>query len=208
MDTKLNTGVEESLISSDYSNSKVEKVMTNKLISGSLSDLNFPLSNEFEETIRTDFSETIDQISFEENKEPLSKTIRNDYSSAIDKKSINKTHKLLDHQDIFLGEGTYITGWRNTENRSSRIIEIYDQSILLECLIDKERKEYAEIEYKKTMFQDMELYIGKFLKLCFYERANQVMMEVIDNSKLIDENDFPKVELSKEFKNLILKKKK
>jgi hypothetical protein len=134
----------------------------------------------------------------------IDKTI-SPFESQID--IINKEN-LFGRTDIFLNEGTSLTGWKNTENRSARFVEIYENSILVECLIDKEANEYAEIEYKKSIFSGMALYVGKLVKLCFFERRNQVMMEVIDDPNLIDKSDFPNVELSKQFKNLVLKKRK
>jgi hypothetical protein len=175
------------------------------------------LSNIKEGLTHSDFSDDkitkidTEAVSSTSNKTDWAKISTNQLISSADSDLeilIIDNENIFGKNDIFLNEGAFLTGWKNTENRSARCIEIYDSSVLVECLIDKENKKYAEIEYNKSLFSGMELFVGKLLKICFFERLNQVMMEVIDNPHLIDQSDFPHIDLSKQFGNLVLKKRK
>ncbi|MCY7362978.1 MAG: hypothetical protein LH629_13080 [Ignavibacteria bacterium] len=140
------------------------------------------------------------------------------YSGPL-KKSVSATQiepkfsKLKDREeasvisaDIDLSEGVIIRGWKILENVSSKVIGFDDETVFLECLVDKENKQYEEREFLILLFEGLELKVGKYFKLCTYRRMNQIMMEVIDNPKLILEDDFPKFDF-REHGNFPLKKR-
>lgn len=124
----------------------------------------------------------------------LTATASSDFE--IDKLDTNYTN------DIYLNEGLIFRQWRNTENISSRVIEFDELTVVLECLIDKEDLIFEERVFKRSIFSHYELRLGKLFKLCMYERPGQVMMEIKDNPKLIQDEDFPKITFRDKFKNI------
>lgn len=102
--------------------------------------------------------------------------------------------------EIFrFSEGTYIEPWRLTENVSARVIEQYDDVIVLECLIDKEAGIYEESEFKRSLFDGYSIEIGKLFKLSTYERKNEIRLQVKGNPGLVAETDFPQVDFEKKY---------
>jgi hypothetical protein len=108
---------------------------------------------------------------------------------------------------IVLTEGVEINLWKNTKNISARLISYDEDVVILECLIDKDKKIYEEWELSTRNFKGMELQVGKFFKLCHYERNNQLMMEILDTPGLVMESDFPKTDFYNKFKNLVVNQK-
>jgi hypothetical protein len=90
----------------------------------------------------------------------------------------------------------WITGWRNIENISSRVIEIYDSTVVLECLIDKEASIYEEREFLSTLFEGNELTIGSLFYLRFFKRKNEIKMEIHNDPEDVLSADFPKMDFS------------
>lgn len=130
---------------------------------------------------------------------------KNLYEIADDKFTDSKP---VEDKRISLSEGSFIIGWKLVQTESARLTEFDEEKVVLECLIDKEEKIYEEKEFKATYFQGYTLQIGKLFKLCFYERPNQVMMEVKDNPNLISENDFPKNQFQEKYSGMTIKKRK
>lgn len=108
---------------------------------------------------------------------------------------------------IILHEGNLIKPWKLALRISARIIEIYEDTITLECLIDKEEAIYEERVFDIEDFRDFELYIGKVFKLVWYRRPRELKLEIVDNPSLISEDDFPKTNFAERYKNIKLTKK-
>lgn len=100
-----------------------------------------------------------------------------------------------------------ISGWKNVENISARLIEYYDDTVVLECLIDKEMKIYEEREFRLSLFTDYDLKIGNLFLLRIFERKNEIRIEVHNDPGLTLKDDFPKLDFVKEFSNSRLFKK-
>jgi len=90
-------------------------------------------------------------------------------------------------------------GWKNVENISSRLIDKYDDVVVLECLIDKEAGIFEEREFRKSLFENYDLTIGSLFYLRFFDRSNETRMEVHNDPDLNFSGDFPKMD----FKALI-----
>jgi len=109
---------------------------------------------------------------------------------------------------VFSGSDTIIiSGWKNVENISARLIEYYDDTVILECLIDKEMKIYEEREFRLSLFTDYDLKIGNLFLLRIFERKNEIRIEVHNDPGLTIKDDFPKLDFVKEFSNSRLFKK-
>jgi hypothetical protein len=94
-----------------------------------------------------------------------------------------------------------LSGWKNVENISSRLIEKYDETVVLECLIDRESGIYEERIFRSSLFSEYNLCEGQLFYLRFFERKNEIKMEVHDGLGIVQETDFPKFNFVEKFKN-------
>lgn len=110
---------------------------------------------------------------------------------------------------VLLGSDTIIiSGWKNVENISARLIEHYDDTVVLECLIDKEMRIYEEREFQLSLFIGYDLKIGNLFLLRIFERKNEIRIEIHNDPGLTLKDDFPKLDFVKKFSNSRLFKKK
>lgn len=100
-----------------------------------------------------------------------------------------------------------LSGWKNIENISSRLIENCGEHIVLECLIDKESEVYEERIFRSSLFNGFNLEPGNLFYLRFFERDNETKMEVHDGMGIVSENDFPSINFTELFRNSKLFKK-
>jgi hypothetical protein len=121
--------------------------------------------------------------------------------SLTNPKEVNETKIEVGH----FGEAKKITlgNWKNVENVSCRLIDKYDDVVVLECLIDKDAGIFEEREFRKSLFENYDLTIGNLFYLRFFDRANETRMEVHNDPNLISLGDFPKMD----FKTLIASSK-
>ncbi len=101
-----------------------------------------------------------------------------------------------------------IRGWKNVENISARLIDSYDDTIILECLIDKEHGIYEEREFRKSLFEGYENGIGSLYLLRIFERQNEIRIEIHNDPELTLKDDFQKLNFVEKFKDSRLFKKK
>jgi hypothetical protein len=136
------------------------------------------------------------------------KTLKNSQNSAAfnDLEIISFSIKTKFEPNIFT-PGIILKGWRLIEDVSAKLIEIYENTVVLECLIDKENHVYQEREFGNHLFEGYSLKVGQLFKISRYIRNNQEMIEVKDNPKLVLETDFPQIDFAKKFGNMVLKKK-
>jgi len=97
--------------------------------------------------------------------------------------------------------------WKNIENVSARLIEKYDDVVVLECLIDKEIGLYEEREFRLSLFVGYDLRVGNLFYLRFFDRENETRMEIHNDPKLVSQSDFPKKDFTRLFKESKLFKK-
>lgn len=90
--------------------------------------------------------------------------------------------------------------WKNIANISARLLDTYDNSVVLECLIDKEEGIYEERIFRASLFEGYDLQIGKRFLLRFFDRGNEARIEVHDNAGLTSEADFPPTHFKETFK--------
>lgn len=108
-----------------------------------------------------------------------------------------------------LGSDTVtLKGWKNIENISARLIECYDDVVVLECLIEKELGVYEEREFRISLFTGYELKIGNLFFLRFFDRDNETKIEIHNDPKLTSIKDFPKMDFNNLFKQSKLFKKR
>jgi hypothetical protein len=107
---------------------------------------------------------------------------------------------------IALVNEVHIKSWKLIANISSKLIDFDESLVSLECLLDKEERIYEEREFDIALFNGYNLEIGKLFKVCIYQRENQRMIDIKDDSKLISTDDFPEIDLYTPFKNIKLNK--
>jgi len=101
-----------------------------------------------------------------------------------------------------------LRGWKNVENVSARLINSYNDIVVLECLIDKENGVYEEREFRKSIFEGYDIYIGSLYLLRIFERNNELRIEIHNDPELTLKDDFPKLNFTETFKDSRLFKKK
>lgn len=115
-------------------------------------------------------------------------------SRDIDKFGLNEQEETLTPSQTIT-----LYGWRNIENISARLIESYDDVIVLECLVDKESSTYEEREFRKTLFEGYDLKLGTLFYLRFFERPHEMRMEVHNDPSLHFLDDFPTMDFKGTF---------
>ena len=108
---------------------------------------------------------------------------------------------------IINSDSVIIQGWKNVENISARLIEYYDNTVVLECLIDREKSIYEEREFDSSLFEDYDLKIGNLFYLRISKRPNELKIQVHNDPGLSFKSDFPKLDFVEVFKNKGLSKK-
>ena len=101
-----------------------------------------------------------------------------------------------------------LKNWKNVSNISARLVEVLSDTIILECLIDKENKIYEEREFQSKLFEGYELKVGSLFLLRLFERQNEMKLQVYNDPELTLVDDFPKLEYYKSFKDSKLFKQK
>jgi hypothetical protein len=101
----------------------------------------------------------------------------------------------------FNADSVAIKPWKSVENISARLIEFYDNVVVLECLIDKENGIYEEREFRSSLFNGYDMTVGNLFYLRIFDRDNQTRMEVHNDPDLTNAEDFPKMNFTKLFSN-------
>lgn len=146
-------------------------------------------------------SENVHQSSSFLNKDIFLKNLFNSLENDSSQKTrLNKF--LLESQELpkntsaQISDRVILKGWKNIENISARLIEISEEKVVLECLIDKENSLYEERSFRISLFENYKLEIGNLFYLRFFERPNEMKMEVHDDPYLSLKDDFPKLDFS------------
>lgn len=121
--------------------------------------------------------------------------------------NIEESYKKQEQNQIIYSDSIVLKGWKNVENISARLIEHFDDVVILECLIDKELKLYEEREFRSSLFEGYDLEIGNLFYLRFFDRQNETKMEIHNDPRLTFIEDFPKMNFTKLFKQSKLFKK-
>jgi hypothetical protein len=117
-----------------------------------------------------------------------------------EKFSLNIFDTQIAKDSVFrLQEGNYIEPWKLVEDVSARLIDQYDEVVVLECLIDPEAKIYMETELEKSLFDGYQLQVGALFKVSKYSRKNENRFVVRANPLLVSITDFPKVDFDKKY---------
>jgi hypothetical protein len=125
-------------------------------------------------------------------------TDENRIGEEIDTASIFHPKESVGSNVYVSSEVVYFGKWRNYENVSARLVEQYDDVVVLECLIDKENGLYEERLFRVSLFEGFRLEIGDLFYLRFFERQNEDRME-IHGKELVAPDDFPKLDYKKAF---------
>ena len=94
-----------------------------------------------------------------------------------------------------------LEGWKNTENYSARLIKTNDQYIVLECFIDKEKGLYEERSFNLSLFKGFKIEIGCLFYIRFFERHNELKMQIHDDPKFDFKDDFTEIDFVQKFKD-------
>ncbi|MCD4747163.1 MAG: hypothetical protein K8R58_12775 [Bacteroidales bacterium] len=171
----------------------------------------------FDENSITEFKTKIHLEEYDSDEDIYSSEnflLQNDFVKGLFTSDIKQPHLKFDEEKVLtkevelLGSDTVIiSAWKNVENISARLIEHYDDTVVLECLIDKEMRIYEEREFLLSLFTGYDLIIGNLFLLRIFERKNEIRIEIHNGSGLTMEDDFPKLDFVKEFSNSRLFKK-
>jgi hypothetical protein len=126
--------------------------------------------------------------------------------STADDTSLQKSLKDINDDILFhLSEGT-IKPWKQISDISAKVLHFDKDFVIIECLMDKENQTYDEREFSIQFFTGINLEKGMLLKLCYFQRDNQIMMEIKFSPGLVLESDFPKSNFAEKYKDLVFKK--
>lgn len=110
---------------------------------------------------------------------------------------------------ISLNEGVSLISWKMVANISAKLLDFDDETLTVECLIDKENRIYEEYEYEiSPLFQDLNLVVGMVFKISHFERPNQQMTQIRSKPELVAFDDFPTINFSEKFSYKTFVKKK
>lgn len=140
---------------------------------------------------------------FFSEKKNISKGFFNNHSSSESTISISKfdvSEKLAKTFTALASETIFISGWKNVENISSRLIEIYENTVVLECLIDRELNIFEEREFRSSLFSEEDLALGNLFLLRVFDRQNESRLEIHTDPKLTLQKDFPNIDFPALFK--------
>jgi len=106
-----------------------------------------------------------------------------------------------------LSEKVLLTGWKNIENISGRLIENCGDTVVLECIIDRENSIFEERIFRSSLFEGYSIELGNLFYLRFFDRQNETKMEVHEGKGIVSKEDFPKLDFKELFNNSKLFKK-
>jgi hypothetical protein len=82
----------------------------------------------------------------------------------------------------------------------AKLLNIYDDIYLLECLIDSQNKIYEEREFNKSLFDGFPDKIGTIFILELTKLQNEERLKVFYEESYSEEDYFPKIDLDLYFK--------
>lgn len=141
--------------------------------------------------LRTDHSE------FQHSKNAIQPIEVKSFEGINNKLSESKT---IDFPGAEFTERIIISNWKNVENISARLIEKFENTIVLECLMDRDQGIYEERLFPISLFEDYELEIGNYFFLRFFNRKNEIRLEIHNDPGLTLEEDFPKIDFVERFR--------
>lgn len=110
-------------------------------------------------------------------------------SSSVDKAQIDTSERKANVNQIQLRP------WRNVANITGRLIDSFEDRVVLECLMDRELKMYQERTFQKILFKGYELVVGSIFYLRIFERDNEMRIEVHEDVRRDFSRDFEKKDL-------------
>jgi hypothetical protein len=102
--------------------------------------------------------------------------------------------KELDLSDLIIGHLNIIQEkWDYIENIDSQILEISDEYVILNCLIDKEKRIYQQRSFKKIFLNNINLEINQLVIIRIFGRAGEIRYKFEDGNNIIPSEyfDFP-----------------
>lgn len=88
-----------------------------------------------------------------------------------------------------------------TEVIPARLLEHFDDTVLLECLIDRDECIYEERYFNVNLFTGYDLIIGSYFYIINTVKDNSATIQIIDDMECKLAIDFPKVDFTELFKN-------
>lgn len=133
----------------------------------------------------------------------LFNTHQSDFAEAIDNPRVgNAPISSQPTNEGYMSIGRiHLEPWRTIENIPSRVVQISEEIVVLECLVDSENKKYEERIFLSSLFKGIPLSEGKYLYLRFLERSNELKIQVHDDKNLISKDDFPSESLVEKYKD-------
>lgn len=95
-------------------------------------------------------------------------------------------------KDFYISNfGNDFTDWKNIENISAKVIEITDESVIVDCLIDKSSFHYQKRSFNKNIFKYIKgLQVGKFILIRVYELPPETKLRIEDGDGIVSPSDF------------------
>ena len=94
-----------------------------------------------------------------------------------------------------------LSAWHLVTSYPCRVLDKYNDTVLIEVVINKEDREVEEREVSSTYFHGLKTHKGAFLKLQTYKRPNSGMFLFISGEDIVNDDDFPKVDFTELMKD-------
>ena len=95
----------------------------------------------------------------------------------------------------------FLYSWVLVNSISAKLLEYYNDSVLLECLIHKDERIYEEREFDKSLFSEFDLKEGALFKIQLFERPSEQRIRILNKPGLVSESDFPQIDFEEKYKN-------
>lgn len=152
-------------------------------------------------------SDLLNTLFPEESKGPLELEYEREIFETKSETTLKKTFSNSDVEKEY-SDDVVIYNWKNIENISARLIDYSDIHVTLECLIDREYGIYEERDFRRSLFKDNDIVLGKLFYLRIFDRPNETKLEIHADPGLHLEKDFPKQIIAEKFKDSSFFKKK
>ncbi|NJO00606.1 MAG: hypothetical protein HC880_01990 [Bacteroidia bacterium] len=81
--------------------------------------------------------------------------------------------------------------WIPKLNISGKVIDIMEDVVIVECLIDKEKRHYQKRAFSRSLFININsLDVGVLILIKTYEKPPEVKLKILDGKGIIPESDF------------------
>ena len=122
----------------------------------------------------------------------LSTGILSNFDNLLSSNLLGKQTKTSEPEDIELsnlqitGDGIISDKWDKIENIESRIIEVSEEGVILECFVDYENKTFENRSFPKGLIEGIPLKVYYPVLIKIFTRKNELKFLFIDGTGLVD----------------------